>query len=93
MENNPNDATDGIIELLNEDNQPEKFEFLMPLEHGGKTYLALIPAEMVNEQEPALVFMAVEGEEDNEVYEVVTDEALAETLLQEVLLLSDEDGE
>jgi len=85
---------ESIIELLNEDNQPERFEHLMTLSYKENPYLVMHPVESKDEGE--VVIFAVENEgEDGESYRIVDDEKLAQEVFDEFLLIldSDEDDE
>lgn len=79
-----------IIELFNEDNEPEQFEHVMTLSYEENAYLIMHPVEAEDEGE--VVVMAIHAEENgDESYEIVEDEDLAARVFNEFLLILEED--
>lgn len=55
-----------IVSLTDEDGNECEFEHIDTLEMDGVTYLALIPAEMVAEDEAEVVILKIEEDENGE---------------------------
>ncbi len=88
------EMNDAIIELINEQGEPEKFEHLMTLEYKEKAYLIMHPAEAEDVDDGEVVVLAVNTDDDGEeVYEIVEDEKLAQEVFEEFLLILDSDEE
>ena len=69
-----------IISLTDENGVETEFEYLDCIEHGGKEYLVLIPAQ---EDADELVILEVEPvDEENENYVAVEDEATLNAVYQ-----------
>lgn len=87
-----------IIELINENGEPEKFEHLATLEYEGDYYIALMLADDEEEDEEAdgtVVIMKIDEDENGEeCYTVVEDEELEAAVFDKFLqLLEEDDGE
>ena len=70
-----------IVELVDDEGNEIAFEHLMTLEHNGKAYICLIPAEpMEDVEEDELVILRIETDADgNDFYATIeTDEELNE---------------
>lgn len=91
---------DGVVELVDEDGQNVKFEFLMMLEHEGANYLLLTPAEEIDgvDEDEVVILRVDEDENGEDVYVSVDDEKLLETLFDKYLKMveseeDEDDGE
>ena len=64
------DLENDIIELIDEDGESVPFEYLTTIEYEGKKYIALIPADEVeDEEEGEVVILEIqEGENGEDVY-------------------------
>jgi len=84
-----------IVELVDEDGNAVRFEHLMTLEHGGKTYICLVPVDpMEDVEEDELVIMRIETDEDgNDVYATIDDEAELDEVFEKYLEIAEADDE
>jgi uncharacterized protein YrzB (UPF0473 family) len=87
-----------IIELTDDEGGKERFIFLTSLEHDGRQFAVMTPAEPgENEDEEAIVILEMLDSENGEEMELVSvdDDDLAETVFNEYMemLDEDEDGE
>ena len=69
---------DNLVTFVDENGEELTFEFLDSIEHEGKEYLVLLPAEEGNNE---VVILEVEPvDEENENYLAVDDEAILEAV-------------
>ena len=79
-----------VIELINEDGEPEQFEHVMTLSYEENAYLIMHPMDAEDEGE--VVVMAIVADENgDESYEMVEDEELAGHVFDEFLMILEED--
>ncbi|MBE5807747.1 MAG: Holliday junction resolvase RuvX [Clostridiales bacterium] len=84
---------ENIVELVDEDGNEVVFEHLMSLEHKGRTYICLAPAEpMEDVAEDELVIMRIEtDEEGNDYYTTIDDEEELNEAFEQYLALAEAD--
>jgi uncharacterized protein YrzB (UPF0473 family) len=83
-----------IIELLNENNEPERFEHIMTLEYKEKPYLIMHPVDDKDlEEGEVVIFSIVTDDKGEEYYEALEDEGLLEEVFNEFLLILETDEE
>ncbi len=85
---------ENIVELFDEDGNTLKFEHIMTLEHKGKAYICLAPAEpMEDVGEDELVIMRVGTDEESgeDVYETIEDEKELDEVFEEYLKIAETD--
>ena len=84
------------MELVDEEGNEVTFEHLMTLEHKGRSYICLVPAEpMEDVEEDELVIMRIEtDEEGNDYYATIdSDEELEEVFDKYLEIAEADDGE
>ncbi len=74
------DELDSTVELVDEDGNAVKFEFLDVVQVEGKEYVILLPVEDMEKGE--VVIFRIEGEGEEESYIGLEDEAEAEKVFQ-----------
>lgn len=87
---------ENLVVLVDEDENEVTFEHLMTLEHKGKNYICLVPAEpMEDVEEDELVIMRIEtDEEDNDYYTTIeSEEELQEVFAKYLEIAEADDGE
>lgn len=87
---------ENLVELVDEEGNEVTFEHLMTLEHKGKSYICLVPAEpMEDVEEDELVIMRIEtDEEGNDYYATIdSDEELEEVFDKYLEIAEADDGE
>ena len=86
---------ENLIELVDEDGQSVAFEHLMTLEHEGRSYICLVPAEpMEDVEEDELVIMRIDtDEEGNDYYTTLDDEDELEAVYNSYLEIAEADDE
>ena len=84
---------ENIVELVDEDGNEVVFEHLMSLEHKGRTYICLAPAELMEDvEEDELVIMRIETDEDgNDFYTTIDDEDELNEAFEQYLALAEAD--
>ena len=84
-----------IVELVDEDGNDVRFEHLMTLEHEGRAYICLAPAEpMEDVEEDELVIMRIETDEDgNDMYATIDDDAELDAVFEKYLEIAEADEE
>ena len=82
-----------IVELVDEDGNEVAFEHLMTLEHNGKAYICLIPAEPMDDvDEDELVIMRIETDaEGNDYYATVDTEEELNEVFEKYLEIAEAD--
>ena len=68
---------DNTLELIDDEGNTVLFDYVMTLEHEGKTFMMMSPHD---NGEEAVIFAVKEDGEDEMTLEAITDEALLETL-------------
>ena len=82
------------IELINENGQAESFDHIMTLEYKERVYMIMHPLEANDLEDGEVVVFSVTGQEEGqELYEIVQDEALAQEVFDEFLLILESDEE
>ncbi|MCM1367465.1 MAG: DUF1292 domain-containing protein [Roseburia sp.] len=78
---------DEVITLYDDDNKPVKFYEVACVEYQGEFYALLQPVEPIEGlgEDEALIFKVREEDEDNDVFEPVTDESVLEAVFDEYL--------
>ena len=90
-ENNNNDVEliddDEVITLFDDDNNPVKFYEVACIEYQGEFYALMQPVEPMEGlgEDEALIFKVREEDEDNDVFEPETDEAVLDAVFNEYL--------
>lgn len=87
---------ENLVELVDEEGNEVTFEHLMTLEHKGKSYICLVPAEpMEDVEEDELVIMRIEtDDEGNDYYATIdSDEELEEVFDKYLEIAEADDGE
>ena len=87
---------ENLVELVDEEGNEVTFEHLMTLEHKGRSYICLVPAEpMEDVEEDELVIMRIEtDEEGNDYYATIdSDEELEEVFDKYLEIAEADDGE
>lgn len=90
-ENNEKDVElideDEVITLYDDDNKPVKFYEVACIEYKGEFYALMQPVEPMEGlgEDEALIFKVREEDEDNDVFEPVTDESVLEAVFNEYL--------
>lgn len=79
------------VELIGEDGEAAYFIHLMTLEYKGKEYTVLHPEEVEDEGQ-VLIFAVTDNAEGGESFDRV-DDALAEEVLQEFILILEQEDE
>ena len=84
---------ENIVELVDDDGNEVKFEHLMTLEHKGKVYICLAPAEpMEDVEEDELVIMRIEQDEDgNDFYTTIESEEELNEVFEKYLEIAEAD--
>lgn len=78
---------DEVITLYDDDNKPVKFYEVACVEYESEFYALLQPVEAIEGlgEDEALIFKVREEDEDNDVFEPVTDESVLEAVFNEYL--------
>lgn len=78
---------DEVITLYDDDNKPVKFYEVACIEYKGDFYALMQPVEPMEGlgEDEALIFKVREEDEDNDVFEPVTDENVLEAVFNEYL--------
>ena len=66
---------DGILVLVDEDNNEYEFEFLDSIEDNGKRYVVLVPVSDDEGEEEVLIMRVVTDDSDEDALEAIEDEA------------------
>lgn len=83
-----------IVELVDEDGKPVKFEHLMTLEFEGKQYVLLAPLDDIEGiGEDEVVILEIQGgeTEEDDTYVGVEDEELLERIFERYLEIAEAD--
>lgn len=88
---------DEVITLYDDENKPVKFYEVACIEYQGDFYALMQPVEPMEglDEDEALIFKVREEDEDNDVFEPVTDENILEAVFNEYLnaVAETEEGE
>ena len=78
---------DEVITLYDDDNKPVKFYEVACVEYQGEFYALMQPVEPMEGlgEDEALIFKVREEDEDNDVFEPVTDERVLDAVFDEYL--------
>lgn len=78
---------DEIIILYDDDNKPVKFNEVACIEYKGEFYALMQPVEPMEGlgEDEALIFKVRQEDEDNDVFEPVTDESVLDAVFNEYL--------
>ncbi len=84
---------ENIVELVDDEGNEVKFEHLMTLEHKGRIYICLAPAEpMEDVEEDELVIMRIEQDEDgNDFYTTIDSEEELNEVFEKYLEIAEAD--
>jgi len=90
-----NNEENNLVELIGEDGTPVQFEHLMTLEHAGKTYVLLTPAEPETPDEEGSVVIMCIGTDDQgeECYILEEDEEVLDAVFNRFLEIMEEEEE
>ncbi len=83
-----------IVELVDEDGKPVKFEHLMTLDFEGKQYVLLAPLDDIDgigEDEVVILEIQDGATEEDDTYVGVEDEALLERIFERYLEIAEAD--
>ena len=86
---------DDMIELIGEDGEAVRFEYLTTIEYEGGKYIVLLPEDQAeDEDEGEVVILEIQEDENgNDVYVSVEDDELEEKVFREFLRIVDEQEE
>lgn len=93
MENGTMDNANEIIELIDEDGTAVRFEHLMTVEYEGDAYILLVPIDETQDlEEDEVVILRIEqGEDGEDAYVGIEDEALLEKVFERYLQIAEAD--
>ena len=93
MEDNRMESGNEIIELLDEDGKPVRFEHLMTVEYEGGPYVLLVPIDEVEDvDEDEVIILRIEtGDDGEDTYVGVEDEELLEKIFERYLEIAEAD--
>jgi len=82
-----------VVKLIGEDGTPVNFEHLMTLEHEGRAYILLTPAEPETpDEEDSVVIMRIDRDDHGEdCYIVEEDDAVLDTVFNRFQEIMEED--
>lgn len=94
MENN-NMETDNIIELVDENDNPVRFEHIMTVQYEGEDYVLLAPAEPIEDMdEDEVLVLRIENDENGEeVYVSLDDDDLVQSVFEQYLAIVEAEEE
>lgn len=83
-----------IVELVDENDRPVKFEHLMTVEYEGDAFVLLSPIDEIEDiSEDEVVILKIEEGDEEDTYVGVEDEDLLEKVFQLYLEIAEEDEE
>lgn len=84
---------DNIIELLDEDNTPIRFEHLITLEHAGETYILLVPVDPMEDvaNDEVIILRIDKDQNDEDIYVGIEDETLLKVIFERYLEIAEAD--
>lgn len=71
----------------------EVFWHVMTFPYEGKKYSALVPEDQIDEEEPEVIFVRIDHDQEGDAYVPVENEVLLGELFEEFASLLDEDEE
>ncbi len=94
MENNNMDM-DNIIELVDENDSPVRFEHIMTLQYEGEDYVLLAPVDPTDdmEEDEVLVLRIDNDENGDEIYVSLDDDDLVQRVFEQYLAIVEADEE
>ena len=86
---------DNIIELVDENDNPIRFEHIMTVQYGGEDYILLAPVEPTEdmEEDEVLVLKIDNDENGEEIYVSVEDDGLVQKVFEKYLEIVESDEE
>lgn len=93
--NNMEQEQENLVVLVDDEGNEVTFEHLMSLEHNGKIYICLAPAEpMEDVAEDELIIMRIEqDEEGNDFYSTIDSEKELNEVFEKYLEIAEADEE
>ena len=93
MEDNRMESGNEIIELIDENGKPVRFEHLMTVEYEGDPYVLLVPIDDVEDvDEDEVVILRIEkGDDGEDAYVGIEDEELLEKVFERYLEIAEAD--
>lgn len=89
-----------LITLIDEDDVEHTFELVETIEHGGTTYVALLPADILEENQELVIMKIVEEDDEEDILELIDDDEefeevseMFESILADLFEFDDEDDE
>ena len=97
MDDNENNSMemDNIIELVDENDNPIRFEHIMTVQYGGEDYILLAPVDPTEDMEDdeVLVLRIDNDENGEEIYVSVEDDDLVQKVFEKYLEIAESDEE
>ena len=97
MDNNENNSMeqDNIIELVDENDNPIRFEHIMTVQYEGEDYILLAPVDPTEdmEEDEVLVLKIDNDENGDEIYVSIEDDALVQKVFEKYLEIVESDEE
>ncbi len=97
MDNNENNSMemDNIIELVDENDNPIRFEHIMTVQYEGEDYILLAPVEPTEdmEEDEVLVLRIDNDENGDEIYVSIEDDDLVQKVFEKYLEIVESDEE
>ena len=97
MDNNENNnmEMDNIIELVDENDNPIRFEHIMTVQYGGEDYILLAPVDPTEDMEDdeVLVLKIDNDENGEEIYVSVEDDDIVQKVFEKYLEIAESDEE
>ena len=86
---------ENVVELVDENDNVVRFEHLMTVEHEGDAYALLVPIDPVDEvgEDEVVILRIEEGEDGDDTYVGVEDDALLEAVFEKYLEIAEDDDE
>ena len=82
------------VTLVTDEGEEVDFAHIMTFAYEGAKYAALVPEDQLDEDEPEVLFMRIDRDDEGDAYIPVDNEVLLDELFAEfVSLLDEEDGE
>ncbi len=93
MEDNRMESGNEIIELIDENGKPVRFEHLMTVEYEGDPYVLLVPIDDVEDvDEDEVIILRIEkGDDGEDAYVGIEDEELLEKVFERYLEIAEAD--
>lgn len=85
---------DNIVELIDENDNPVKFEHIMTIEYEGEKYALLSPVDDLEDvEEGEVVILRIEEGDEQDAYVGIEDEELLEAVFQKYLEIVESEEE